>query len=119
MTSIQREPTNRIDALMCARSLGPHDAPYTAVSSHLLASRPFQCPLDIGSARQRLYQQPMNVNPVNTSFEGRKLPALHKMTEERKFAILFAATILAALRQEDAKASCCTEDEGRSLGAAL
>jgi len=45
----------------------------------------------------------MNVNPVNTSFEGRKLPALHKMTEERKFAILFAATILAALRQEDAK----------------
>jgi len=27
--------------------------------------------------------------------------------------------ILGVLRQEDAKASCCTEDEGRSLGAAL
>ncbi len=51
--------------------------------------------------RQRFYQQPINVNPVNTSFEGRKLPALHKMTEERKFAILFAATILAARRLID------------------
>jgi retron-type reverse transcriptase len=27
--------------------------------------------------------------------------------------------ILGVLRQEDAKASCCTEDEGRSFGAAL
>ena len=27
--------------------------------------------------------------------------------------------ILSVLRQEDAKASCCTEDEGRFLGAAL
>ena len=27
--------------------------------------------------------------------------------------------ILGVLRQEDEKASCCTEDEGRSLGAAL
>src|SRR5438034_4687215 len=34
MTSIWREPTNRTDALMCARPLGLHDAPYTEVSSH-------------------------------------------------------------------------------------
>ena len=31
----------------------------------------------------------------------RKLPALDKMTEERKFAILFAATILAARKLID------------------
>jgi len=35
MTSIWREPTNRTDALMCARSLGFHDAAYAEVSSHL------------------------------------------------------------------------------------
>src|SRR5712691_6757966 len=28
----------------------------------------------------------MNVNPVNTSFEGSKIPALHKMTEESSFS---------------------------------
>jgi len=55
MTSIWREPTNRTDALMCARPLGLHDAPYTEVSSHFRfrASWWFQWPLDIGSFSSR------------------------------------------------------------------
>src|SRR6202030_3698973 len=34
MTSIRREPTNRLDTLMCVCLLDLHDAPYTEVSSH-------------------------------------------------------------------------------------
>src|ERR1700731_2669913 len=53
MTSIRREPTNRLDTLMCVCFLGLHDASYTEVSSHLLASQQFQCPLDIGPVTGR------------------------------------------------------------------
>ena len=35
MASLWREPTNRFDALMGARSLSLHDGPYTEISSHL------------------------------------------------------------------------------------
>src|SRR5260370_35393934 len=72
MTSIRSESANRIDALMCARSLGLHDAPYTEVSSHLLSLLTIPMPVGYRSGYwQRLYQPRRKVNPANTVSSAR------------------------------------------------
>src|SRR6266481_9656826 len=83
MTSIRRESANRIDALMCARSLGLHDAPYTEVSSHLLSLLTIPMPVGYRSGYwQRLYQPRRKVNPANTVSSAR---VFTRQTEWRTF----------------------------------
>src|SRR6266576_1575897 len=66
MTSIRREPTNRIDALMCARSLGLHDASYTQVSSHLRFLASLTIPMPVG---HRFISSRGSINRVGRSIQ--------------------------------------------------
>src|SRR5216684_3725684 len=72
MTSIRRESANRIDALMCTRSLGLHDASYTEAPSHLLSLLTILMPVGHRSGYwQRLYQPRRKVNPAITVSSAR------------------------------------------------
>src|SRR6266513_5595369 len=66
MTSIRREPTIRIDALMCARSLGLHDASYTQVSSHLRFLASLTIPMPVG---HRFISSRGSINRVGRSIQ--------------------------------------------------
>src|ERR1700741_3123862 len=68
MTSIWPQSTNCIDALMCARSFGLHDAPYTKVSRHFLFKPPADSNANSFIVHERLHQSLRTVNPTNTVF---------------------------------------------------
>src|ERR1700731_1971291 len=110
MTSIRREPTNRLDTLMCVCFLGLHDASYTEVSSHLLASQQFQCPLDIGpvTGRGSINREGRSIQQTLYLRLGSSPDKQIGRTFLRHFDSLYMRLCLSSLRAQ----TCCQNPSG-------